>query len=312
MAAYDDTNRAFLQALISRGSITFKQAQPILASILTASGNEVSAAEITHEDLDNYIAAASEAVSAFDFEIRSSAHQTTKERYYALVNGTSDPLTQIATVRTPDEMSFIGRVLDAMFETYNTRRCEVMAVTSMQAIKLARPPLNRRSSGVPESADKGLTSSQAEKLMASLVDEGWMERSAKGYYTLSPRALMELRGWLVASYNEEPDEEDGDEDEWQRIKNCVACKNIITVGERCEDWRCNVRLHTICAAPFWRGKGEKKCPGCKKKWGNGVVGEKAAMQKQNEGAGGSSRRHRGSMDGADEEEVEEAEAESDD
>lgn len=271
---------------------------------MTASGNEISPAEITQEDLENYIITASQAVSAYDFEIRSTAHQTTKERSYALVNGTSDPLTQLATVRTPDEVAFINRVLDAMFETLNTRRSEIMAITSMQAIKLARPPVGRRSSGLPESADKGLTSSQAEKLMASLVEEGWMERSAKGYYSLSPRASMELRGWLIQNYNDEVDEEEGNGDEWQRIKSCVACKNIITVGERCEDWRCNVRLHTICAAPFWRGKGEKKCPECKKKWGNGVVGEKAALQKLNEGAGGGSRRSRTGMDGADEEDAE--------
>ncbi|KXJ92271.1 hypothetical protein Micbo1qcDRAFT_162467, partial [Microdochium bolleyi] len=33
---YADGNRAFLQALMSRGSMTFSEAQPVLAAIFTA------------------------------------------------------------------------------------------------------------------------------------------------------------------------------------------------------------------------------------------------------------------------------------
>lgn len=35
-AQYDDTNRAFVQAFMARGSLTFKEAQPVLAAIFTA------------------------------------------------------------------------------------------------------------------------------------------------------------------------------------------------------------------------------------------------------------------------------------
>ena len=37
MAGYDDSNRAFLQAFMARSSMTFEDAQPILAAILTVS-----------------------------------------------------------------------------------------------------------------------------------------------------------------------------------------------------------------------------------------------------------------------------------
>lgn len=226
-------------------------------------------------DFDSYVHAASAALSPFDYEIRSTLHQVSKERIWALVNTTSDALTQLATVRTADEIAFIKRVLDAMFETYNTERQEVMAITSMQAMKVAKADERRRqSNGAGEesqSADKGLTHGQAEKLMLSLVEEGWFERSEKGWFTLSPRALMELKSWLAATYND-PDAEAG---EWQHIKNCEACKGIVTMGQRCSEVSCIVRLHEGCLGPFWRTRREEKCPKCKTPWKGLWVGEKA-------------------------------------
>ena len=226
-------------------------------------------------DFDSYVHAASAALSPFDYEIRSTLHQVSKERIWALVNSTSDALTQIATVRTADEIAFIKRVLDAMFETYNTERQEVMAITSMQAMKVAKADDRRRQSNgdgeESQSADKGLTHGQAEKLMLSLVEEGWFERSKEGWFTLSPRALMELKSWLVATYND-PDAEAG---EWQHIKNCEACKAIVTMGQRCSEASCTVRLHEGCLGPFWRTRREEKCPKCKTPWKGLWVGEKA-------------------------------------
>ena len=41
MPEYDDSNRAFLQAFMARSSMTFEDAQPILAAILTVSGTSL-------------------------------------------------------------------------------------------------------------------------------------------------------------------------------------------------------------------------------------------------------------------------------
>ena len=67
---------------------------------------------------------------------------------------------------------------------------------------------------------------QAEKMLKSLVEEGWFEKSKKGFYSLSPRALMELRGWLTETYN---DDDDDDDERVLKVKLCFACKEIITV-----------------------------------------------------------------------------------
>lgn len=194
---------------------------------------EVLNEDITEADFNSYIFAANTRISPFDLQIRSGFHQTTRERICALVNITSDPIIQLATTYTPDEISFLKRVLDAMFETYNTPRHEVMAITSMQAVRLHKSPDDRREtqngSTTQGSSGHGLKVSEAEKMLKTLVDEGWFEKSKKGFYSLTPRALMELRGWLIDTYNDVDYEEDEDEERPLRIKQCVACKEIVTV-----------------------------------------------------------------------------------
>lgn len=158
---------------------------------------------------------------------------------YALVNTTSDAMTQLATTYSADEIAYVKRLLDAMFETHNTRRCEAMAVSGIQALQLAKVSGERRESGMPSQPTltqgatqqpdsqvvggvvQSLTMSQAEMLLRQLVEEGWFGKSRKGFYSLSPRGLMELRGWLVATYN---DEAEG----IRKIKFCAACKDVIT------------------------------------------------------------------------------------
>lgn len=140
-----------------------------------------------------------------------------------------------------------------MFETYNTQRHEIMAITSMQAVQLAKAPTEDRrqtqnGTETQGSTGQSLTHLQAEKMMNTLVEEGWFEKSQRNFYSLSPRALMELRGWLLETYNDVDDEEDdegGEDSGSKRIKLCFACKEIITTVCAQRQLGVGVRL-TIC------------------------------------------------------------------
>ena len=281
--SYGHGHRAFLQALMARGSLTYEDARPVLAAIWTAGetdGTEHDPDSVTENDFGEYMDIVRQAASLFDYDIRTTVHQRTKERIYALVNTTSDPQTQLATTYSPDELSFIKRLFDAMFETFNSPRMEVMALTQMQAMKLARP--NRRQSymdleeGTQGAIDRGLKHSEVEDVLASLINGGWLERSrGEKFYSLTPRGLLELRSWLMETYNDP----DAGPDEWQRIKLCAACKDLITYGLRCADPNCNFRLHDICEDAFWRVRGDKRCPKCSKEWNaDHYVGERAVTQ----------------------------------
>jgi hypothetical protein len=265
--------------------------------------------DITPTDFDTYIHTLNTALSPFNYEIRSARPQSASfgsENIYALVNAQSDIQTQLATTHSADEVAFIRRVLDAMFETHNTPEREVMAIKFNAGLALSKPPQTARASvggggetqnggstqgATAAAANAGIKKDQAEQVLEQLVKDGWFARSRNGYLSLDTRGIMELGGWLVQMYNEEEDPEDVDDDTsrpWQRIKMCEGCKQIITVvsytppqylpfvicqqlmeilqGQRCSESTCMVRLHDPCVTTFFHGQPRKQCPECKNDW----------------------------------------------
>ncbi|OIW28400.1 RING-like domain-containing protein [Coniochaeta ligniaria NRRL 30616] len=314
---YNDTNRAFLQAFMSRGSLSFEEGQSIIAAILSAAQDQndaVAPESITRDVFNNYVHAAHEILLPLDLDIRSTRHQKTKDRIWALVNVESDLATQLATVHTPDEMAYINRLLDLMFEKFNTPRMEIMAVEENECFKISRPARPPRQSNADEDeaqtqgGDKALKHSEILTLLANLVAEGWLEKSRAGFYSLTPRSLMELKGWLVETYNDNEPEEAGEV--WQPIKFCEFCKEIVTVGQRCGEPECLTRIHDICQRSYWESRPDKKCPRCEKEWSEKLyVGERAVTA--TEAYGRSKRKSNGGRRRSRQEDAEEDNVEED-
>lgn len=225
-------------------------------------------------------------IAPLDYEIRSHRDQQDKTLTYALVNTASDALTQLATSFTPDEIAYIKRLLDAMFEENNTKTREVMAIKQMRATQLAKaPPRNRQSqAGAVEGENtqqeanvKSITQSDSERILSQLVVQGFFQKSARGYYSLAPRALMELRSYLKETYNDPPVDDDEDDEPTIRIRDCEGCREIVTVGLRCRNRDCGVRWHDGCANQYFRSQqGDARCPTCKtERTGDVYVGERA-------------------------------------
>lgn len=332
-ATYGNNHRAFLQALLARQTLTFEQAKPLISSIRTAAAAAAAASTPTHapsststtnrvhlpsditpEDfLLIYIDPLNSLLSPFDLEIRRTFHQLTREEIFALVNTTSDAMTQMATAHSPDEIAYVKRLLDAMFEGNNTVEKEIMAVHAVQARALARVSGGghgddggrsgrdyhndngdtqfswNHQNNSSSSNNSSLTQSQAEKVLEAMELEGWFEKSTVVmgggsssssrnerrkviWYTLTPRALMELQQWLVDTYNHEEEEENENEAEeneetHQKIKFCKACRQIVTMGQRCPKMTCNVRLHHDCVGKMFRAQRDNEtCPTCKTEW----------------------------------------------
>ena len=222
----EDSNRAFVQAFLARNILTFEEAKPILAAIFSVHENkEITVAEITEDDFNSMISAANDALSPLDYLIRSTVDQETRTRYYALINTTSDPLTQIATIHSSDEIGYIKRLLDEMYDTNNTERREAMCIAGRDALNLTRAG-RRETQGQTQTGDTqpkfNVTANEAQTLLGQLVAESWLIKSTKGFYSLSPRGLMELKSWLEDTYNDE-------DSEYKKIKSCRACKEILTV-----------------------------------------------------------------------------------
>ncbi|CAK7222605.1 hypothetical protein SBRCBS47491_004919 [Sporothrix bragantina] len=318
---YDDSNRAFLQALMAHGALTFQQAQQVLAHILSvkkadeaaadgqsqSQGEEIAPEEVTYDLLRQYINQAKAALAPLDFDIRSATNErsmgsgssggsrsSNDHRIWVLVSTDNDPKSHLAVLFTPRKLAFLHRLLDAIFDTYNTPRIEALCITEQQAVKLSRPPRTQSSArqslggdageggsasqaAAAASRDKGLKHSVVLSLLASLVRQGWLSKSAQGFYALTTRTLLELEPYLVETYNE-PDPA-GATGTWQRIKYCAACRELITSGLRCATPTCMLRVHDHCEEVFWRtqrGRNNNRngndaerhrCPKCDAPWG---------------------------------------------
>ncbi|KAH7139240.1 Nse1 non-SMC component of SMC5-6 complex-domain-containing protein [Dendryphion nanum] len=288
---YNNAHRAFLQAFLSKSIMSLPEIKPVLAAVLTAQdpNRPVLEGDITVPDVTSFIQTVNARITSLDYEIRSTRSQTSKSTIYALINSTSDPLTHLATTFNIEEIGFIKRVLDHMFETNNTRNREIIALKDLDANRIAKPARsNNRQSQINGDAEegtqaeaslKGVTLTEGERVLQILVSQNFLEKSRAGYYTLAPRALMELRFYLKETYNEPADPEDPDSEAVIRIRDCEACREIVTVGLRCRNKECGIRFHDQCANQWFRSQraSEDKCPGCKREWGSDCfVGERAA------------------------------------
>ena len=299
---YNDIHRAFLQAFQTHGVLTTDKMKEILAHVMTASNpsRPWTPADITAPHLTSTLQLINAKLEAFDYEIRSTRDQESKTPIYAFVNNTSDALTQFATTFSANEMGYIRRLLDAMFETNNTSVRETMAVRHTEASQLARVSRRSRQSQVHNNGDEedteatqqaaaetSISISDADAVLESLVAQRFFQKSRAGYYTLAPRALIELRAYLKETYNEvlDDDDEDGGQGrEITRIRDCEGCREIVTIGLRCDNRECGVRWHDACAKAYYSGgrrrRGgsvqEKKCPRCERLFTESVfVGERA-------------------------------------
>jgi hypothetical protein len=73
---------------------------------------------------------------------------------------------------------------------------------------------------------------------------------------LHMRSIIELQTYLKETFESE-------------IHDCLMCMEIVTVGERCSQGRCEVRLHLHCAAGYFPEQSsgaEIKCPTCSTTW----------------------------------------------
>jgi hypothetical protein len=304
---YTYMHRAFLHAFITHSAMTADEIKPILAHVMTAHSTREppypwcshslcpatntnadperpwTEGDVTQPHIISTIQTINAKIEHYDLEIRSVKDQQAKLTVYALINKTSDSLTQLATKFSASEIAYIRRLLDYMFETNNTRTREVMAVRHTEASQLARLSRRNRQSQVngdtedsqSATADTGISIQEADAVLTALQNDAFFQKSKAQYYSLAPRALMELRTYLKETYNESAAD---DEEPVIRIHDCEGCRELVTYGVRCNNRDCAVRWHDGCANSYYRGRGggNRKCPKCETECtGDVYVGERA-------------------------------------
>lgn len=115
---------------------------------------------------------------------------------------------------SPSEIAYFRTLLNAIFDTVNSVHEEVFAIRSTEAANLSS------SQGV------GLTKTAGEAAIQKFAREGWLEKSRGGFYSVSERGLLELKGYIMEMFNDPEDEAEGERS--TKIRTCHACQEIVT------------------------------------------------------------------------------------
>uniref|UniRef100_A0A8H7Y5N4 Non-structural maintenance of chromosomes element 1 homolog n=1 Tax=Psilocybe cubensis TaxID=181762 RepID=A0A8H7Y5N4_PSICU len=243
MVTPGDVDRLFLQAVLSRGIMSIELAQLLWGKCIKAVNDSDSTLKIPHrqdrQSWEAFISKINDSLDKLELEFRTLRDETTAYLFKSSVfqvNLKGDEVAQLATDYTPPEITFFKAIVEQIMLAPN----ESFVISDMAALR--------------EPSAIGLTTVtkiQAEIILASFVQKGWLLKSRAGRYTLSTRSLIELQPYLKSHY---PDE----------ILECTICMEILTRGVACHTANCKARLHFHCFTTYRRRHGG--CPSCSAPW----------------------------------------------
>lgn len=262
MVASSDVQRLFLQAVFSRGILSYSHALVLWKKCVDAvkAANpvlDVRASE-RREEWDAFVNRINDALNPLDLEFRHVLDEEAGKEMYAVVNTRGDEIAQMATDYTPAEIAYFRAVVEQIMLAPN----ECYSLSSLAALREVN------------ALKTNMTKSQAESVLGSLVARGWLLKSKRGRYSLSTRSLLELSPYLKSNY---PDE----------CLECTICMEIVTRGVACNTPACQTRMHQHCFRKL-PAKQARSCPTCQCDWPQDrrtlrPVGEAAIRDGQDEG-----------------------------
>ncbi|KAH9050707.1 hypothetical protein EDB84DRAFT_1555336 [Lactarius hengduanensis] len=240
MVSSGDVQRLFLQSVISRRVLSVDLAKALWKQSVEAvkaadDTTQINANTNSADGWSDFLAALNKSLDPLDLELSRTRDEMTGKDMYALVNRRDDEIARIASDYSPLEISYFRALVEQI----------MLAPNNSYSISPLQPS-------------------------ASFVAKGWLLKSKKGRFSLSPRSLLELQPYLKSTY---PDE----------ILECTICFEILTRGHACPKAKCGVGMHNACYDTYRRSVGGKgKCPKCSEDWGRAgndkvvPIGEAAA------------------------------------
>lgn len=239
LTQFSDFDRAFINAFLSRRSITETEAIEIISKLYKVEGKN---------DPVEVLPAVQKLNSVLDdlgMTINISKHQDSGEMVYTMINTVSNSITMLATAYAPEEIAIFKEIIDLVFtkgkdsgddEGYVEYK-DILRSRQVNAWKISIDGLKR--------------------LIYRLGDEDWLKVVTDGNRiscTPSHRALIELEGIIKDKYGP---------DGVNTLKSCRACHKIFTKGKRCKTRTCAIRLHDHCVNLFYMQQTGSSCPVCK-------------------------------------------------
>ncbi|GIL73080.1 hypothetical protein Vretimale_4697 [Volvox reticuliferus] len=121
------------------------------------------------------------------------------EWYVCLVDKEKDEASkQMGSKYSPDQVQYLRSVIEALCEA-DPEEDRLLANLSQIALKnvdVHRPDAATGSQAAPKS--RKLSQTEKENVLKAFAQDGWLYQPQLGYYTLGPRALGELKDWVLS------------------------------------------------------------------------------------------------------------------
>lgn len=239
-----DLHRMFIQSILSRRVFTECVGVEIYKRCTLAMKDHDPNFQPTHRPstggLLSFIGEINELLMPLGMEVKRGRREQdeTGTLVWSLINKDTSSLSELATDMTTLEISYFRQVIESIVESYPAN-----SIGASRALKIA----GELTAAMPRT--------HAESLLKALVSRGWLDRSARGRYTLSQRSILELSPFLEATYDE------------NSLFRCPwkTCQAIVLQGFRCEYEGCDTHIHSFCRSSLANARTDR-CPRCKGDW----------------------------------------------
>ncbi|KAJ1969655.1 hypothetical protein IWQ62_000482 [Dispira parvispora] len=231
--AYTDRHRLFLQNFLVQRYMPQVAVEQLYDTIVQRTPQDNS----TSAPLEEFLYAINRKLDPLSLELRRTQHQLTGDKVWALVNTRGDDIAQLATHYSAGKLTAFKKLVEAIMTAKDGNYC----LGSTASLSL-----------VQREGSSSMSKQLAQEFLGELVNDHWLVLSEGGHYTLAPRAILELQTYLKDEYPE-----------W--IQECHLCKDLVTMGLRCDYPDCNAILHVYCAQRY-QSLQQNECPACRREW----------------------------------------------
>ncbi|TYZ58932.1 hypothetical protein PybrP1_010786 [[Pythium] brassicae (nom. inval.)] len=216
----NDSDRMLLQRLMAAGVMEEQQVRK-LAKKLTGE-------ELTRSDVESMVNKIAASVRSFALDVRRGVYDDGK-MYVAVVNTSSDSLTQFSSNFKPWEIVFLRKAIEEIVDS------DGGAVHEADLINLR----------------EGTSITEVHELIRKLTAEKWLAPSQNAAdtagLTLGPRTFLELVALLRDL----------------EIKKCAICTYEMLQGAECASDGCPTTLHKSCLDKYEEKGLQYKCSACR-------------------------------------------------
>ncbi|TRM57546.1 Nse1 non-SMC component of SMC5-6 complex-domain-containing protein [Schizophyllum amplum] len=260
MVSAGDSQRLFLQGVLSRGILSEKLARILYTKCVDTVNSAEEGLNLSYKDSreewETVVKDVNNALNALDLQFVRQVEQTKGIPMWGIVNMKGDEVAQVATDYSPVEIAYFKALVEQIIMAPRNA-FSISSFLALREINELKPKAN-------------MTKSQGEETLASFVNRGWLAKSKRGRYALSTRTLIELKGYIKSEYPEQ-------------IPPCMFCDDFVTIGATC---KCGRAIHRHCFTQ-WRNR-RSQCKECNAEWAQNYdddmftpIGEDAVAENDN-------------------------------